>query len=302
MKLKLIVAMCKNSGIGYHNDIPWNIKKDLLYFSNKTSGGYGKYMRTIKTSNIDTSINTNIDTSIKKNAVIMGKNTWLSLPKCPEPLKNRDNIILSTSTPESIIRTFGSDLIIYFSSISRIMSFCISPGSDPLITSERNGCHENHEKDEKREINRNSIVTTYNSLYDEIWIIGGSQIYNTFVNENMKSNSNILIDEFCITYIDKYYECDTFFPIIENMNLYYISSFSKCENMEEKTGLCVPVYYIVFTLIEWDNTEYIQKKYVENISHTGYVDKYYYYTIKDDQHGYITNDNVHLFMWCITKC
>jgi dihydrofolate reductase len=122
MKLKLIVAMCKNSGIGYHNDIPWNIKKDLLYFSNKTSGGYGKYMRTIKTSNIDT--------SIKKNAVIMGKNTWLSLPKCPEPLKNRDNIILSTSTPESIIRTFGSDLIIYFSSISRIMSFCISPGSE----------------------------------------------------------------------------------------------------------------------------------------------------------------------------
>jgi hypothetical protein len=118
----------------------------------------------------------------------------------------------------------------------------------------------------------------------------------------MKSNSNILIDEFCITYIDKYYECDTFFPIIENMNLYYISSFSKCENMEEKTGLCVPVYYIVFTLIEWDNTEYIQKRYVENISHTGDVDKYYYYTIKDDHHGYITNDNVHLFMWCITKC
>jgi dihydrofolate reductase len=296
MKLKLIVAMCKNNGIGYRNDIPWNVKKDMLYFSNKTSGEYGKYMRNIKTQNIDT--------NIKKNAVIMGKNTWLSLPKYPEPLKNRDNIILSTSIPESIIRNSNFDLIIHFSSISRIMSFCISPGSDPLITNNKNESYDKDEKHEKREINRNSIVTTYNSLYDEIWIIGGTQIYNSFMNENMKNNSNILIDEFCITYIDKYYECDTFFPRIENMNLYYISSFSKCENMDENTGLRVPVYYIVFTLIEWDNTEYIQKKYVENINDIGDIDRYYYYRKNDenDNSEYITNDNVELFMWCITKC
>ena len=247
----------------------------------------------------------------------MGKNTWLSLPKYPAPLKNRDNIILSTSIPESIARTSDSDLIIHFSSISHVMSFCISPGTDPLVVSERNGCCENHEKDEKREINRNSIVTTYNELYDEMWIIGGSQIYNMFVNENMKTNSNILIDEFCITYIDKHYECDTFFPRLENMNLYYISSFLKCENMDETTGLRVPVYYIVFSLIEWDNTEYIQKRYVENINNVEDMDsvdsadsvdsvdrlcRYYYYTIKDDQREYITNENAELFMWCITRC
>jgi len=297
MKLKLIVAMCKNGGIGYRNDIPWNIKKDLLHFSNKTSGEYGKYIRTIKNTTMDIKV----DTNLKKNAVIMGKNTWLSLPKYPEPLKNRDNIILSTSIPESIIRNSNFDLIIHFSSISRIMSFCISPGSDPFITNNKN---ESYDKDEKHEINRNSIVTTYNSLYDEIWIIGGTQIYNSFMNENMKNNSNILIDEFCITYIDKYYECDTFFPRIENMNLYYISSFSKCENMDENTGLRVPVYYIVFTLIEWDNTEYIQKKYVENINDIGDIDRYYYYRKNDenDNSEYITNDNIELFMWCITKC
>ena len=243
----------------------------------------------------------------------MGKNTWLSLPKYPEPLKNRDNIILSASIPESIVYSSSSDsdsvsssdLIIHFSSISHIMSFCISPGSYPLISNEKHRCYENDEKYEKREINLNSIVTTYNSLYDEVWIIGGTQIYNVFMNENMKINSNILIDEFCITYIDKYYECDTFFPKIENMNLYYISSFSKCESIDDKTGLRVSVYYIVFTLIEWDNTEYIQKKYVENINsleYVGDVERYYYYTIKDKQCEYITNENVDLFMWCITKC
>ena len=302
MKLKLIVAMCKNGGIGYRNNIPWNIKKDLLYFSNKTSGEYGKC------------IMRNIAPNIKKNAIIMGKNTWYSLPKYPEPLKNRDNIILSTSIPESIVSNSNSDLIIHFSSISRIMSFCISSGTDPLLVSDRYGCYENHETNEKREINRNSIIKTYNELYDEIWIIGGTQVYNVFVNENMKNSSNILIDEFCITYIDKHYDCDTFFPRIENMNLYYISSFLKCENMDEKTGLHVPVYYIIFTLIDLDNTEYIQKKYVENINDVGDVDRYYYYRKNDesddksdnndnnDNNEYITNDNSELFMWCITKC
>ena len=249
MKLKLIVAMCKNNGIGYCNDIPWNVKKDLLYFSNKTSGEYGKYMRNIKTQNIDT--------NIKKNAVIMGKNTWLSLPKYPEPLKNRDNIILSTSIPESIIRDSNFDLIIHFSSISRIISFCISPGSDPLINSNKNESCDKDEKHEKREINRNSIVTTYNSLYDEIWIIGGRQIYNSFMNENMKTNSNILIDEFCITYIDKYYECDTFFPRIENMNLYYISSF-----LWMKILVYVFLYIILYLLSLNGIIPSIYKKYM----------------------------------------
>jgi dihydrofolate reductase len=297
MKLKLIVAMCKSGGIGYRNEIPWKIKKDLLYFSNKTTGEYGKYMRNIKNSTTNTSVA--VDKDLKKNAIIMGKNTWLSLPKYPDPLKNRDNIILSTSISESIVCNSDFDLIVHFSSISRIMSFCISPGPIPVVENTRYEWLEEYEENEEREINRNSIVKKYNSLYDEIWIIGGTQIYNIFVNDNMEKGNNILINEFCITYIDKYYECDTFFPRIENMNLYYISSFSRCENIDENTGLYVPVYYIVFTLIDCDNSEYIQKKYVEC---GGDICRYYYYMIKDDKCEYITNDNVELFLWCVTKC
>lgn len=308
MKIKLIVAMCKNGGIGYRNEIPWKIKKDLLYFFCKTTGEYGKYMRNIKNSTTNTSaINSaNMDKSLKKNAIIMGKNTWLSLPKYPDPLKNRDNIILSTSIPESIVCNSDFDLIIHFSSISRIMSFCISPGHVPIVENSRYEWLEKHEENEKCEINRNSIVKKNNSLYDEIWIIGGTQIYNIFVSENMRKhnnekNNNILINEFAITYIDKYYECDTFFPRIENMNLYYISSFSRCENIDDNTGLYVPVYYIVFTLIDCDNSEHIRKKYVECVGDIG-RGMYYYYMVKDDKCDYITNDNVELFMWCVTKC
>lgn len=299
MKLKLIVAMCKNCGIGYHNSIPWKIKKDLLYFSNKTTGEYGKYKKNVASEHANTgTISTISNKDIKRNAIIMGKNTWLSLPKYPQPLKNRDNIILSTSIPESITCNLDFDLIIHFSSISRIMEFCISPGYVPVVQNERYEWLEKDEENEKREINRNSIVKKYNSLYDEIWIIGGTQVYNIFVDDNAKKNNNILIDEFCITYIDKYYECDTFFPKIENMNLYYISSFTYCENIDENISLYVPVYYIVFTLIDCDNSEYIQKRYVENVETK---EKYYYYSKKYDSCEYITNNNVELFTWCITK-
>ena len=41
MVLKLIVAMCKNNGIGIDNKIPWRISEDMSYYSKKTSGDYG---------------------------------------------------------------------------------------------------------------------------------------------------------------------------------------------------------------------------------------------------------------------
>tara|TARA_B100000902_G_scaffold398067_1_gene463660 strand:+ start:2109 stop:2624 length:516 start_codon:yes stop_codon:yes gene_type:complete len=42
--------------------------------------------------------------------------------------------------------------------------------------------------------------------YDDVWIIGGGTIYKTFIELN-------LITECYITFIDKLYECDSFFPM-----------------------------------------------------------------------------------------
>ena len=63
MNINIIAAMSKNRVIGVNGKLPWNIPKDLKYFKEKTSG-----------------INT---------ALIMGSNTWKSLPTYPEPLPNR---------------------------------------------------------------------------------------------------------------------------------------------------------------------------------------------------------------------
>lgn len=64
--LAIIVAVAKNGAIGKKNELLWNIPEDMKYFKEITTG----------------------------HTVIMGWNTWLSLPK--RPLPNRKNIVLSS--------------------------------------------------------------------------------------------------------------------------------------------------------------------------------------------------------------
>ena len=68
-KLGLIWAQSVNGIIGNKNKLPWFLPEDLKHFSEITSG----------------------------STVVMGKNTWLSLPKEFQPLPNRKNFILSKS-------------------------------------------------------------------------------------------------------------------------------------------------------------------------------------------------------------
>ncbi|UZD91632.1 dihydrofolate reductase [Cognatishimia activa] len=64
--ITLIVGRDKNGAIGKDNDIPWYAPEDLSFFKGETLGG----------------------------AVVMGRNTWDSLPF--KPLKNRLNIVVSS--------------------------------------------------------------------------------------------------------------------------------------------------------------------------------------------------------------
>ncbi|MGQ9846612.1 MAG: dihydrofolate reductase [Bacteroidales bacterium] len=63
--LAIIVAIAKNGAIGKKNKLLWHIPEDLKYFKEVTWG----------------------------HPVIMGLNTWMSLPK--KPLPNRTNIIIT---------------------------------------------------------------------------------------------------------------------------------------------------------------------------------------------------------------
>ncbi len=146
--LFISVAYDSKNGIGKNNSIPWYLPEDLKYFSKLTKGN-------------------------GNNAIIMGKNTWLSLPK--KPLKGRDNLILSRSVEinENLPK---NDLIKTFKDFNNLMEFI----------KEQN--------------------------YDAVWVIGGSEIYNLFLNK-------LKIERIYATLIDKDYECDTFFPSINKWTI-----------------------------------------------------------------------------------
>ena len=74
MNINIIVALCNNNGIGFNNSLPWKFKRDMKYFSVMTKMKVNKY---------------------EKNAIIMGRKTWESIPK--KPLSERFNIIISNT-------------------------------------------------------------------------------------------------------------------------------------------------------------------------------------------------------------
>ena len=143
MKINIAVAFSKNYGIGLKNNLPWShLKEDMRLFSKRTTGS-------------------------GNNAVIMGKNTWLSIPECRRPLKNRTNIVISSSS--SSLSLVGNPHV--FSSINDAMTFC---EGEPL-------------------------------KYDELWVIGGSRMYDEFLNTYCNKLNRVYV-----TYVCGDYECDTF--------------------------------------------------------------------------------------------
>ena len=83
--MEAIYAIDLNNGLSKNGTIPWTCKKDMSFFMNKT----------------------------KNNVVIMGKNTYFSLPIEHRPLRNRLNIVLTTEhliseSPDLIITNYSA--------------------------------------------------------------------------------------------------------------------------------------------------------------------------------------------------
>lgn len=77
----IILACDNNYGIGKNNKLPWRIKEDMEFFRRKTS--FTPYPNLL-------------------NAVIMGYNTWISIPSDKKPLEDRLNIIITKNHSDEI--------------------------------------------------------------------------------------------------------------------------------------------------------------------------------------------------------
>jgi len=77
-RVTLIVAATTNNGIGQAGKLPWRLPQEMQYFARVTTGK----------GDIP-------DGERKKNAVVMGRMTWESIPRRFRPLAGRINLVVS---------------------------------------------------------------------------------------------------------------------------------------------------------------------------------------------------------------
>jgi dihydrofolate reductase len=152
--INIIVATSTNYGIGFDNKMCWHIPDELKHFKN---------------------ITTAVDDDRKKNCVIMGKNTWYSLPK--RPLVNRTNIIISSIDYDKISREID----------------------------ELNECDKENVKIFKN-IEESLKYVEEEEIIESAFVIGGAQLYNEFLDNYVEDIKYIYMT---IIY-DKNYECNKF--------------------------------------------------------------------------------------------
>jgi len=200
--VNFIVAVDKNLGIGKNNTIPWYIKDEIKYFKEVTNN----------------------------NIVLMGKNTYESIPFIHRPLKNRLNMVL-TNNKDLLKNNHDYDNLIFFN-FKQKQKNIINNDKQP-----------NESKDLIKLIIVSSIIKN-NKKYrnKELFIIGGEKIYNLFYNIlNRISFFDLQLNRIYLTHINKNYKCDTFFPKITKE--FRLIDYSKINHSDEEN---VDYRYLIY--------------------------------------------------------
>ncbi|XP_059481107.1 dihydrofolate reductase isoform X2 [Neocloeon triangulifer] len=172
-KLELIAAACHNRGIGFKGNLPWRLKSELEFFTRMT---------------------TNTKDAGKKNAVIMGRKTWESIPANHKPLQGRLNVVLTRQKDFDL-----GDKGVVCNSLEEAVSLVTSP--------------------------------PYNDQIERHWVIGGSAIYEAALNSTSCHRvylTDILAD----------FECDTFFPEMDETKFERVEDPDVPEGIQEEKGIC----------------------------------------------------------------
>ncbi|KAF5765923.1 putative dihydrofolate reductase, Thymidylate synthase [Helianthus annuus] len=123
---QVVVAATRDMGIGKNGNLPWKLPSDLKFFKEITTSTSGP---------------------TKKNAVIMGRKTWDSIPLQYRPLSGRLNVVLTRSTTCNVAT---SENVVTCGSI---------PSALELLAS-----------------------SPYSSEIDKVFVIGGGQILREAMN------------------------------------------------------------------------------------------------------------------------
>lgn len=160
--VQIVACLVPDFGIGNKGQLPWRLKKEMKYFKEVTT----------KTENPN-----------KKNAVLMGRKTWLSIPPKFRPLPDRLNIVLSRSSPDWDTSELQEKGMISCNSVHT----AVAKLNDP--------------------------AESYNKDIERVYIIGGGEIYNSTYD----LCTHLLITEISS---DVHHEMDTFLNKSDITNLF----------------------------------------------------------------------------------
>lgn len=143
--ITLIAAIDSYGGLSKNGQIPWKLKEDLENFKTITTGD-------------------------GNNAVIMGRNTWKTIPDRHRGFQARYNVVISNTLSETDIKAdnLTGAPVRLSRSFEDAIQFC-----------------------------------SQNDKIENIFICGGADIYRTAIERGF-------VDQFHITTIDQKYDCDKF--------------------------------------------------------------------------------------------
>lgn len=172
--LTLIVAATSPSlGIGRNGSLPWRLKSELAYFARVTK-------RLPPPSPASPPQDGGQD--VRKNAVIMGRKTWFSIPPRFRPLPDRLNVVLSRDANLDLQGGGGGG-----------GSGSGSGGGGQVLTA--TSIEDALVKLQARE-----------SKVGRVFVIGGAEVYRAALEHPMAQNV-------LLTRIDGDFPVDTFFPV-----------------------------------------------------------------------------------------
>ena len=208
----LIVAISKqNNGIGYQNDLLFRSKQDTNFFRKIT-----QLKRDV----------------VNKNAVIMGRKTWESIPEQYKPLNKRTNIIISKNKYLELQEQYGlNDLE------NKNHSILVFPNLETCLSKVSEG------------------------IFENIYVMGGSNIYKYFLDHNICHMLHITEIE-CQDAINT----DTYFPVeIESLSKKYV--LQNVSNMYTEKNVFSPANNTFLGKITLNIKTYINKNLYANSQH-----------------------------------
>lgn len=110
LRLTIIVAATKSNGIGFNSRLPWRLRKEIKYFAQVTTTA----------------------PSGQQNAVIMGRNTWESIPQKFRPLPNRLNVVISRNLAYDLGKASAILEHDLKSALSRVENLTSASSSSPI--------------------------------------------------------------------------------------------------------------------------------------------------------------------------